>query len=291
MKKLTIFSVPKAFEGHTGVIQANAIRSWQNISPEIEVFLIGDDPGVEKFALENGLIHFPSVKRNEFGTPLLNSVFEIAHAQSSAEHLMFVNCDIILTSKLNGFLDHLNKLDLQEYLAIGMRHDFDQFEEIDFDSRWESWIESKAKSEGELASILCKDYFVFRRTQYQTIPEFSIGRGNWDSWMVADAGKKRLPIIDATESIFAGHQNHDYGHVGGRMQAYLSGEEARKNIRLASGRHYVKGSMATHRMGQNGELQRTNRFPLWTLFRDSPRLVKQLFSFVLPSKDYNRNAA
>jgi len=36
---LTLFTIPKAFQGHTGVIQRNAIRSWTLLRPECEIIL------------------------------------------------------------------------------------------------------------------------------------------------------------------------------------------------------------------------------------------------------------
>lgn len=283
MSKLTLFSVPKAFEGHIGVIQSNAIKSWQQLSDDIEVLLIGDDPGVKDFARQNDVPHVGHVERNEFGTPLLSHVFEIAHAKSCTDYLMFVNCDIILTSDLLVFVNLLSEIEVQEFLAIGMRMDFDQHDEIEFHSDWERDLAEKARREGEYASILCKDYFIFSKHQFRTIPPFSIGRGNWDSWMVSTAARQKLPIIDATHHVFAGHQNHGYGHVGGRMKAYVSGAEAKGNIGLAKGRHYFRGSLATHRISNDGEMVRINRLPILNFVRDTPRLLKQLVSFVTPS--------
>ena len=132
----------------------------------------------------------------------------------------------------------------------------------------------------EFASILCKDYFLFPSSLYREIPEFAIGRGNWDSWMVSSASKSGIPVIDATSQVLAGHQNHGYTHVGGRMKAYDSGEEAKQNILLSGGTNYIKGSVATHRIGTNGSLKRINRFSLLPMARDFPRIMKQLFSFI-----------
>ena len=39
---LTIFAMPKAFSGHTGMIQNNAIRSWARLDPKPEILLFGD---------------------------------------------------------------------------------------------------------------------------------------------------------------------------------------------------------------------------------------------------------
>ncbi len=43
---LTLFSIPKAFDGHLGTIQRNAVRSWTSLGPGVQVVLVGDEPGV-----------------------------------------------------------------------------------------------------------------------------------------------------------------------------------------------------------------------------------------------------
>src|ERR1700740_1635085 len=93
---LTIFSTPKPFIGHVGMIQRNAIRSWQRLHPEVEVILVGDDAGTAEVCAELGVRHIPEVKRNKHGTKYLASVYD--QAQHAARHaiLCHVNCDIIL---------------------------------------------------------------------------------------------------------------------------------------------------------------------------------------------------
>ena len=41
----TLFTTPKPFQGHIGVIQRNALRSWKRLHPDVEVMLFGDDEG------------------------------------------------------------------------------------------------------------------------------------------------------------------------------------------------------------------------------------------------------
>ena len=40
---LTLFTIPKVFRGHIGVIQRNAIKSWTLLRPACEVVLLGDE--------------------------------------------------------------------------------------------------------------------------------------------------------------------------------------------------------------------------------------------------------
>ena len=270
-KRLTIFAVPRSFKGHTGVIQRNAITSWTHLPDDIEILLIGDDDGVKEIADEFSIRHLPNIKRNELGTPLLDSVFQLAHQHASAGMMMYLNSDIILTSSIGKMLKAIEQTEAERFLAIGQRYDFNQTELIDFCPEWESRIEAKAKNCGTYASILCKDYFVFPSSMYHSIPSFSIGRGNWDSWMVAHSVDQGIPVFDVTEQLFAGHQNHDHLHSGGRAKAYVTGAEAKANKKLAGGTNYVAGSVATHRITESGEIQRINRVPLLSFVRDFPK--------------------
>ena len=42
---LTIFSAPKAFTGHVGIIQQNAIRSWLSLRPKPRIILFCNEAG------------------------------------------------------------------------------------------------------------------------------------------------------------------------------------------------------------------------------------------------------
>src|SRR5438552_3655793 len=50
---LTILAVPKAFNGHIGVIQRNAISSWTVLSPRPDIRLYGTEDGMAKAAPGN----------------------------------------------------------------------------------------------------------------------------------------------------------------------------------------------------------------------------------------------
>src|SRR5574341_368812 len=95
---ITIFSIPKPFRGHIGTIQRNAIGSWIHLHPGCEVILFGDEEGTSQVAEEFGIRHEPNVKTNEYGTPLLNDMFERAGKIARHGILTFVNCDIVLMS-------------------------------------------------------------------------------------------------------------------------------------------------------------------------------------------------
>ena len=85
MTFLTIFSAPKPFtDPHINMIQRNALQSWQHLSDDVEVILIGDEEGLADVANEYKMRHLPNVARNEWGTPLVSSIFGLAREASQS---------------------------------------------------------------------------------------------------------------------------------------------------------------------------------------------------------------
>ena len=66
--KITLVTTGKAFAGHSGMIQRNALASWTRLHADVEVILLGDDAGAAEVARELGLRHEPRVERNRFGS-------------------------------------------------------------------------------------------------------------------------------------------------------------------------------------------------------------------------------
>lgn len=227
---MTIFTTPKPFRGHIGVIQTNAIQSWLLLRPECEVILFGSEEGTAEVASKFGIRHIPEVGCNEYGTPLISSMFEIAQDVASHQIMCYVNADIIL---MNDFLPAIRQIQWQSFLIIGRRWDIDLKEPIDFLNRdWEEHLKVYIAEAGTLHGISGLDYFVFPRAMYHDIPPFAVGRPGWDNWMVYKARHLKVPVIDATKAITAVHQNHDYLHHPMGENGVWKGPEARQNIEL-----------------------------------------------------------
>ena len=278
---ITLFAIPKRFDGHIGLIQRNAINSWQKLGPTVRVILMGNESGTAEIASELDLEHVPDLQVNELGTPLLSDAFAKADELADTPFIAYVNSDIILLSDFVVVMDRFLQSQLEQFLMIGRRIDTAIDEAIDFDDpMWDINLREMVAAQGELAPVVCKDYFVFPKGQFAEIPAFAVGRGNWDNWMVANANQKGMPVVDATNVITAVHQNHDYGHVkGGRRAAYVIGREARANHKLAGGSNLVSGCNSTvqiHDDGENQKLIPVESIPFW---HDLPRflgLVKSL---------------
>lgn len=254
---ITIFAIPKPFTGDTIRIQKNAIRSWARLSPLVEVLLIGDELGIEEAAQELGVRWVGGLERNRHGTPLVSSAFEIAARETGSPLLAYCNCDVILLKNFARTLQRLAESECESFVAFGRRTDLAIDRELQFQNPTElETLLIDCQQLGTPSTIVCKEYFAFRRGTYSALPPFAVGRGNWDNWMIHFAKRNQIPVVDVSSGVTAIHQAHDYSHTGtSRWQCYVGGDEARENERLAGGRHWISGSTPTHRLNDQG-LQR-----------------------------------
>lgn len=268
-----MFACPKPFIGVTATHQYNAIRSWQRLHSDAQVILIGDEDGVQKASAECGSDHISRCERNEFGTPLVSSIFEVARKAARHDILCYVNADIILTSY---FLPCLNvsKRNKERFLLVGRRWDVDLNTRLDFQRpEWESDLESYVRAYGKKASEWQIDYFAFPKSEYSDIPAFAVGRVRWDNWMIWNATANKIAVIDASAFITAVHQNHDYKHHPQGQQGVWEGPEAARNHELAGGwPHIYSIADASHKIRALGGR------PLPWLF---PRVLARMASAVM----------
>ena len=215
------------------MIQRNAFLSWTLLRPTPEIIVIGNESGTAEVAAELNLIHCPDVHANEYGTPLVSSIFEVGEKVGSGSTLVYVNADIILMSDLT---DALSKVRLDTFLMVGQRCNLDVRHLLDFlDPSWELSLQERVSASGQHAGVAAIDYFVFTRGLGKRMPDLAIGRIMWDNYFIWRTKSRGIPIIDATQVVTAVHQNHDYKHLPGELREFREGPEARKNIELAGG--------------------------------------------------------
>ena len=280
---ITIFALPKAFVGDADRIQKNALRSWMQLSPAVDVLLLGDEEGIAEFAAQNGMAHVGQVDRNSKGTPLVSTAFSLAHQVSDSSILVYCNSDVILDRSFVEAMEALSNQDqFEQWLAIGQRTDVAIDRELDFkDQSQLQWLEQHSRSHGKKSSHVCKEYFAFSRGLFEDVPPFAVGRGNWDNWMVASV-KPSIPVIDVSQHVSAIHQSHDYTHMqASRMNCYVNGEEARENQRLAGGRNLISGSVCTHRLEACGVEEIGFVRGAFDFVADVPRFAKLMIQLLL----------
>jgi hypothetical protein len=263
---LTIFSIPKAFRGHTGVIQRNAIESWTHLRPRPEIILLGNDEGTREVARELGLRHVPQIACSDHGTPLLSDMFRQAEAAASSACMCYVNADIILLSDFLRAAEAVQK-EFPKSLLISKRINLDIAEKLKFDARWEESLKRRAGAIGQDEHYTGIDVFVYPKGMYPQIPDFAIGRLWFDHWLIKAVLQQNLPVVDASLVAPVLHQNHDYSHVAGGKEKVWRGQEAERNFKLYGGVEHAYTLLdVTHEVSPGGAIRRVHfRKPLFKI--------------------------
>ena len=264
---LTLFAIPKAFRGHTGVIQRNAIESWARLGRGSRVVLFGDEEGTAAVARELHLEHVPEVERNEFGTPLVSALFRAAREVTTHDSLCYVNSDIIL---LSDFLPAIERVRARagRFLMVGECWNLELPTPVPFDSpSWQAQILRRVSESAVSRGSWYIDYFAFSRDLYQEMPPFAVGRAGFDNWLVWKARARGVTVVNASAVVTAVHQQHDYSHVRGGREWSYSGPEAVRNVELAGGReHLYRIDHASHLLTPEGLRRCSRPRPRWTRF-------------------------
>ena len=206
---ITFFTIPRPFTGTHDIIQSNAILSWLQIKPKCEIIVFGDDPSVIEFSNQIGVKCESHFKSNEYGTPLLDSIWKSAKSIASNDLICYINSDIIL---FPDFTEKISTIKLKEFLISGRRWDIEIEKLIDFQSDWVLTLKKLVEQKGLLHSETGADFFLFPKICMPEMPAFAIGRAWWDNWLFYYFKKNKIPIIDGT-NIMTVHQNHDYSHI------------------------------------------------------------------------------
>jgi hypothetical protein len=253
---LTLFTIPKAFRGHIGVIQRNAIESWTHLQPRPEIILLGNDEGTEDVARELALRHVPQVVCSDHGTPLLSDIFRQLAARATSDWLCYVNADIML---LNDFVAAFEEVRRQvpKFLMISKRINLDIPEALAFEPGWESSMKARRDSTGVDGDYTAIDVFVFPKGTYAHMPDFAIGRLWFDQWLIKAARLQNMPVVDASLVAPVLHQNHDYNHVSGGKEEVWRGQEAERNFQLYGGVEHAYTLLdVTHELTPGGAIRK-----------------------------------
>lgn len=221
---LTIFAVCKPFtDPHIRTIQRNALQSWLRIAPTPQVLLFGDREGVPETAAEFGATYVPGIRRGETGRDQMSDAFARATALAQHDILMYTNADMIYPPFLS---DVLRAVDAEKWLVVGERWDAPILDAIDFSAGWWKRIEAFARRTGGSPGACSMDYFAFPRGEFTDLPDMAAGAWYTDNVIVSRALAARMPVIDATQVVFAIHQQHDHNYYPGGLPGIAHGAES-----------------------------------------------------------------
>ncbi|SRR6266478_1113836 len=253
---LTFFTTAKAFEGHSAIIQCNALRSWKLLDPAVEVILFGNDEGAAEVCAGLGLRHEPHVERHESGMKYLHYMF--ARAQQIARHkyLCYSNCDIVLMQDFRQAFERTLAW-RQRFLLVGQRWDADVTEALDFtQAGWAESLQRLAKKEGFHQHTDFADFFVFPKGLYDEVPPLVVGRSAWDAWLIWKAISEKVPVVDCSSFVVPVHQNHGYSYHPGGKQGTHTDALAMRNRELSGGGKHLRTIIdSTHRFTKHGKIR------------------------------------
>ena len=210
---ISIFTMPKAFTGEFKTIQLNAIRTWKEECPNSEILLAANEEGVSEIAKKLKIGYIDEVQENKFGSPMLDSLFQIAEQEAHGEIMAFINTDCMLIGNLEKTVEIIKKR-FEQFLLVGIRYDSEISENLP-DSNWQKFVlEHKgllhplAREKAGKKSFGGTDLFVFPKGLYLGIPPFNIGTFYYDAWLIYSIWQRQIPIIDITLDIIIVHQKH-----------------------------------------------------------------------------------
>lgn len=259
---ITIFTNPRPFEENFDIIQRNAIKSWKKFGKGCQIILFEDEKGTtSKVADEYGLECIKDSKFNEYGTPLFNDAVEKAKNMAKFDIVANINPDIILMSDFFESIDKIKKLvKNKKFLIVGRRCDLDFLEKVDLDNNdFEKNMNNLIKEKGVLHGFSALDYLVFPKDFDFYPPAFAIGRSALDNWMVFQSRLLKADVIDASDSIKAIHQNHDFARF--KKINPIREKERIINVNLAGGFLAKVGTIRDANLIFNGKKIMSPQFP------------------------------
>lgn len=282
---LTIGTLPKAFIGHIGVIQRNAILSWLALETRPQVILFGNEEGTADIARELHLIHVPDVPKNHLDTPYFAPLMQMLEEKATGEFLCFSNCDILLFKDLMPAIGVVAE-SFPQFLLVGECMNLDVRRHIDFTSDWELPIRAEIREKGKWRGV-CADFFVYTRGLFHPPEALVAGRPYYDNWMMWEARRLGIPFINGTSVITSVHQNHFYAAVAGETSGSHKGSEANDNLKILGGNSHVYWTTdATHILTPQGlKLSFNGRF---LIRRRIGNIVKKLKYFVIDTLRFLR---
>lgn len=229
---LTLFAIPKHFRGHFATIQRNAITSWTRLTPRPEIILFGDEEGTAQIAKDLHLRYYREVARNEFGTPLLDDLFQRAAQFAPTDLVGYVNSDIILTDDFCTAVARVRS-EYQKFMMVGRRWDLDWDQPIDFSQLgWAEMVRSRARTANLQRPGNYIDYFVYTRNLWHQLLPLALGRFSWDNYLLWRARAGHAQLVDVSPTVMAIHQNHDYSHYAGGKEDIRLGPERKRNRKM-----------------------------------------------------------
>lgn len=226
---LTIFTTCRSFQiEEFAIIQRNALTSWSLLNPKPEIFVMGIEPGVAEICQELGFIHIKEIEYTEYGTPLLNSMIEIAELKAKYDNMLLISSDVIIFQSMATALKVLIEKFQKRFCGVARKLQQPKIELLDFLSP--NWQE-EVKKNVDYSLITSGDFFLYPKGFWGKVPEFVIGRAHCDNWLFYEAAIKNC-LVDMTGVVEIVDFIHTYSHL---PKGWM--KEKMQNVIVSEGKH------------------------------------------------------
>lgn len=193
------------------LVHRRTVKNWSSLRPNVRPVLYAEDQprGEESsndeieildFARQLGWTVLTCNGTSSTKVPVLRWLFTDATTRFRSEFYGFANADILFDG---GLIETLKTLigRFRKFLMIGTRVDCHVATDCSFDDR--------RTREPVLKNA--QDYFVTTRTgfDWESVPDFVIGRAGYDNWLVTRAMVGGIPVVDTSATVTALHQMVD----------------------------------------------------------------------------------
>ncbi len=208
--------------------QVNALQQLQALAPGAPRLVFGGGEAVAALCDRYGAQHrWPG----DLQLPRLDALLaEARRACPGASQLIYLNVDILL---LPSFLMVLAEVASAHamFLLTARRCNISptgDLSHLDGAPR-QNHLQRLAHHGGSLGGIGALDVFAFPTGAFAEVPPLVIGRAGWDNWLVGEARRCGLPVINASGAAGLLHQNHGYEHLPDGERSIVGDALARSN--------------------------------------------------------------
>lgn len=229
--KHILFTTINSYNGANWATFIRAFESWLPLYKDGWLIIVygdtGDEQG-EKLLSDNDIRFISNIERDEFGLPLVRSLFMMTQKlYPNAKTYTYCNSDIIFNSDLNKIVDNISK-QKENFLLVGQRIDV-----------FEDGTEQLHNPGGI-------DYFCYTPNFWnlEEMPNFSIARGRFDHYLLGYALQYgNGDVIDITVDFKVTHPEPKYRMSGDVGVLYHNGNFSRGYQVLRNHYYFAKAKL------------------------------------------------
>lgn len=223
---VSFLTTAKSFLGLRGRAHCASLENWRCVIPEAEIVLFGNCEGASPVCKTVKATRVEDIASSSTGVPRFDAIAEWALENARFDLQVYVNADILLPPDFGVFVARAPS---GPFLMVGQRIDLREGAVFDAGDFYGQLKRAFDAGQAEVHRPAGMDFFVFRRGQWRGLDPLFVGRGMYDSALVAHCLRQHIPVIDVSFAFPAVHQWHDYAEAEGGKEWVHRGPEARLN--------------------------------------------------------------